>query len=134
VPLGLTYPSKTEIWTASHFDSAQWTWRGEGTRFVNVLGRLKKNVSLAAAQTELQAIGERLRREHPDSDGTWRFGSETLRNYLYGTVRPAILALMAASAVLLLIACINVANLLLSRGTTRVQEVSICFSYPALDK
>jgi putative ABC transport system permease protein len=117
------YPSMTEVWTPSHFDPAKWTYRGEGTRFVNVLGRLKQDVSLPSAQADIRSIGERLRTEHPDSDANWQFGSASLRDHLYGGLRPALLILAAGSGVLLLIACINVANLLLSRGSVRAREV-----------
>lgn len=125
LPQGLEYPRKIEIWTPSHFDPAQWTWRGEGTRFVGVLGRLKQNVPFSSMQEELRSIGERMRREHPDTDANWQFGSESMRDYLYGRVKTALLVLMAASGVLLIIACINIANLLLSRGTTRAQEIAL---------
>lgn len=125
LPPGLEYPSKTEIWIPAFFDPAQWTYRGDGTRFINVLGHLKHNVSLSTAQRELKLIGERLRKEYPNTDSNWQFGIEALRDFLYGNVRRQMLVLMAASSVVLLIACINVGNLLLSRGTTRAQEVSI---------
>jgi len=125
LPPRLEYPRQGEIWTPSRFASAQWTWRGEGTRFVNVLGRLKQNSSFSSAQVELESIGERLQKQHPDTDANWQFAGESLRDYLYGTMRPALLILLAASGVLLLIACINVANLLLSRGTTRAREVAL---------
>lgn len=122
---GLQCPAKTEIWTPSHFDPAEWKWRGEGTRFVNVVGRLRRNILLSSAQEELRSIGERLRREHPDTDANWRFASESWRDFMYGSAKPALLVLMAASGVLLIIACINVANLLLTRGTTRAREVAL---------
>ena len=125
LPRRLEYPTDTEIWLPARFDPAQWTWRGEGTRFVNVLGRLKKNIPFSEAQQELTAIGDRLRREHPDTDTNWSFTSESLRTFLYGSVRPALLVLMAASCVLLLIACSNVATLLLARAVTRMSEVSL---------
>jgi predicted permease len=126
LPPGLEYPSKTEIWTPAFFDPAKWTaYRGEGTRFINVIGRLKQNVSLSSAYRELQAMGENLRREYPNTDNNWQFGIERLRDFMYGKMRSPMLVLMAASGVLLLISCINVANLLLSRGTTRAQEISV---------
>ena len=90
-----------------------------------MLGRLKQNVPLSKAHQEIHFIGERLRKEYPNTDSNWQFGSEALRDFLYGGVRRPMLILMAASGVLLLIPCINMANLLLSRGTTRAHEVSV---------
>jgi predicted permease len=126
MPRGMEMPSGIDLWHDAQFDPAEWTkYRGEGTRFINVFGRLRPGVTLAIAQGDLQRIGAQLRQEHPDSDGVWQFTSETLREDRFGGIRPALLVLMIASAPLLLIACINVANLLLSRATARQREVEL---------
>ena len=126
MPRSFQMPSGTELWEPSTFVPGSFrNWRGDGTRFINVFGRLKEGVSLASAQSELQRLGEQLRQEHPDADGEWQFGSKSLRDDLYGALKPALIVLLIASGLLLLIACINVANLLLSRATTRQHEVAL---------
>ena len=127
MPRSFQYPARIDMWRPAHFDPASWKsgYRGDGTRFVNVFGRLKAKVTLASAQNELQLIGTQLASEHPESDGPWRFGGMSLRDDMYGELKPALVVLMVASAVLLLIACINVANLLLSRATSRQREVAL---------
>jgi predicted permease len=73
----------------------------------------------------MNTIGDQLASEHADSDRLWRFGSMSLRDRTYGELKPAMLVLLAASSVLLLIGCLNVANLLLSRATARKREIAV---------
>lgn len=91
MPKEFDYPSKTEMWAAAQFDPGSWkSYRGDGTRFVNVFGRLRDGVTEAAAEGELGTIAAQLAREHADTDGPWRFAASTLREYTYGELRPAL--------------------------------------------
>ncbi|MGA2050205.1 MAG: ABC transporter permease [Terracidiphilus sp.] len=126
MPQSFSVPNGIDLWRPAQFDPGQWsTYRGDGTRFFNVLARLRPGASLATAQSDLQRIGEQLRHEHEGTDGVWQFRSESLRDSQYGELRPALFLLLSASAFLLLIACLNVANLLLTRATARQREVAL---------
>ena len=94
--------------------------------FLTVVGRLKSQASLRAAETELSAIGARLSKEYPDSNTNWNAVSvRTLHSDVTGDVRPALFIMLGAVALVLLIACANVANLLLARAAARAREIAI---------
>jgi putative ABC transport system permease protein len=112
-----------DVWSASQLDRNE-NWRQVAGRFIRVVGRIKRGTTLAAARSEMQTLAERLA-------ATYEFNKNTtvdlvpLRDELTGQVRSSIIVLYAAVAVLLLIACVNVANLLVARSASRRRELAI---------
>lgn len=91
-----------------------------------VLGRLKPGVTLAQANADMDGIGRRLAEMYPKSNKGWGISVEPLKNdFLDPVVRAGLWFLLGAVGFVLLIACVNVANLLLARGTTRQKEVAV---------
>jgi putative ABC transport system permease protein len=93
--------------------------------FLSAMARLKPNVSKAEARAEMEALGNRLQEEHPGEDPGHGFRLTSLQERTVGDVRPALLVLFGAVAFLLLIACTNVASLLLTRAAARQKELAI---------
>ena len=95
-----------------------------GNRGLRILARLKDGASLATAQSNLAQLASRLAESYPDSNRNISVQVVPLADSVTGSARPALLALMAASVLFLLIACANVASLLLARGSGRAREFS----------
>lgn len=111
-----------DLWRPLHFSDDMRKPKG---RFLTCLARLKPGVSLDQAQAQMNTIASGLTAEWPDFDTDWTVRLVPLRTELAGEIRPALLVLLGAVVLVLLIACANVANLLLARGAARQREFGI---------
>jgi predicted permease len=124
LPPGAAYPAEGEVWLPlSLLD--QPTQASRVWHSVNVLGRLRTGVGLAEARTDMQTIAARISAAYPATNRLEGIALKPLREQLVGTLRPAILSLMGAVLLVLLIACANVANLIMVRATANQREVAI---------
>lgn len=92
---------------------------------LKAIGRLKPAVKPEQSLADLDAIALRLAHQYPDTNKGWSLRQRPLRNVLVGTVRPALLLMWGAVALLLRFACVNVANLLLARSVARQKEFAL---------
>ncbi|HWN99503.1 MAG TPA: ABC transporter permease, partial [Blastocatellia bacterium] len=125
MPAGFELPlnEDTEIWAPLIFSSNELTLRN--SHYLKVLGRLKPGVSINQARAEIESIAGQLQQEYPKANADIGASVFPLHAEVVGGVRDAMLIFFGAVSFLLLIACANVANLLLARAATRHKEIAI---------
>ncbi len=130
LPAGLEVPAEYmpepgEIWVPFGNTYSEPEWRQRGMHNWMVVARLKPGVSLAQANAEMQAIGKALSREYPDTNEKVGAFAAPLREHFVASGRRLLLVLLGTVLFVLLIACSNLANLLLSRTAGRGKEIAV---------
>ncbi|MDQ3803567.1 MAG: ABC transporter permease [Acidobacteriota bacterium] len=123
MPAGFQFPQEAELWVPLAWDSKQRQIRSIHDSLV--IARLKQGASLAQAQAEMSTISSRLEQQYPEENKGWGAVVIPLQEDLVGDIRPALLVLFSAVGFVLLIACANVANLMLARGANRQKEIAL---------
>ena len=124
LPAESNFPARVDVFTVTEITRQNSDYRG-GTHNCRTIGRLKPGITLEHAQAEMNTLTQRQAELYPDTNKDWQVQVEPLRDYLFGNSRAALLLLFGAVAIVLVIACANVANLQLGRIHNRHRELAV---------
>ena len=124
LPRDFDFPAASQLWVPLNFDGPP-GMKQRKAHFLRPIGKLKAGVTLAQAQADTDAIAQRLAATYPDTNTGWNLRLVPLEEQIVGNVKPTLFILFGAVGFVLLIACANVANLLMAHAASRQKEIAL---------
>jgi predicted permease len=121
----VAYPEQPDLWTPFVFEPWMTDPSNRGAHFISAVARLRPSVTVDDAKRDMATVGEQLRQEYPRTNAVFGGAAQSLQESLVGNVTRLLYTMLGAVGFVLLIACANVANLLLVRASSRETEIAV---------